>query len=150
MENIEKITQALTTEHVVFRTVFDQIDQLLPNLTAVGEVKLLARLVEGLLHRHGEIERNLAYLALDHVLQERGQLDRLHQEHQEIDARLKRVQGASDVPQAQRLLRSALAASREHFRQEERTVFPFMEEVLSVETLARLGTAWQEAGAASP
>ena len=87
-----KITEALITEHRVFLSVFDQIERVLPRLTTLAEVKALAGVIEGLLEDHAETETNLAFLALDHVMHHKGQLDRLHAEHHEIDASLHQVQ----------------------------------------------------------
>ena len=144
-----KITETLVTEHRIFLGVFEQIDRLLPGVRTVAEIRRLARLVEGLLERHGSDETELAYLALDHVLQDRGRLDRLHQEHQEIDAALREVQTAPNGSTARRLLATALLAARNHFRFEEQFVFPLLEKTLEPGTLAELGTDWRQRAEAS-
>jgi hemerythrin-like domain-containing protein len=136
------IIETLVMEHVVFRTVFDEIERVLPGLNSTQEVTVLSTVVEGVLGRHAEMETNLAYAALDHVLAEKGTLDCLHQDHQEIDHNFKRVHGARSLAEAQRLLKKALAASREHFQREERVVFPLLERVLPGETLIDLGETW--------
>jgi len=128
-------------EHAIFGTVFDQIERVLPGLNSVPEIRVLASVVEGLLAGHAETETNLAYAALDHVLAEKGKLDRLHRDHKEIDDNFKRVHNAGSLAEAQLLLKKALAASRDHFRYEERVVFPLLERVLASETLGDLGEA---------
>jgi len=135
------ITTTLITEHAVFCAVFDQIERVLPGLISVAEVKVLSTVVEGLLAGHADTEANLAYAALDHVLAEKGQLDRLHHDHKEIDNNFKRLHGVSNLAEAQALLKKALAASRDHFRYEERVVFPLLERVLPGEMLSDLGHA---------
>jgi hemerythrin-like domain-containing protein len=135
------IIEVLIAEHAVFLTVFDQIEGLLPNLSTVGEVRILISLVERLLHDHGEAEKKLAYAALDHVLEDKGRLDRMHQEHQEIDVRLSRVRTARSLAEARQLCKAALDAAREHFRHEEESVFPLVASVLQDDTLAALGNA---------
>lgn len=137
-----KITEALITEHRIFLSVFDQIERVLPRLTTLGEVKALAGVIAGLLENHAETETNLAYLALDHVMHNKGQLDRLHEEHDEIDASLHQVQKAGRCAEARRLLKVAIQASRDHFRFEEQSVFPLLENVLLGETLTELGATW--------
>jgi hemerythrin-like domain-containing protein len=139
-----KITEALVAEHKTLLSVFDQIETVLPGLETVVEIRTLASIVEGLLKEHAEAEANLAYLALDHLLAEKGQLEHMHQDHQEIDACLKRVHTASTCAAAGRLIKSAIARSREHFRGEETSVFPMLERVLREETLVDLGTCWLE------
>ena len=137
-----KITEVLVTEHRIFVHVFDEIERALPRLTTLAEVRTLAGLVESLLTDHAGTETDLAYLAFDHVLQDKGQLDRLHQEHQEIDASLRQVQTAGDCAAACRLLETALRASREHMRFEEQSVFPLLERALQPETLTELADTW--------
>ncbi len=108
---------------------------------------MLAGLVEALLRAHSEAETNLAFAALDHVLADRGQLEALHQDHHEIDGRLRSAQAAKDCAEARRLLRAALRVSREHFAREERAVFPLIDRSLSPEVLTVLGKAWAQRGA---
>ncbi len=138
------IIEALEAEHATFSAVFDQVERLLPTLENVAEVKLLGRLVEGLLRGHAAAEVDLGYAALDHVLEHRGQLDHLYRDHEELDARWERVRVAGDLREARRLLETALSASRKHFDGEERTVFRLIERVLPEAALAELGTAWMQ------
>jgi hemerythrin-like domain-containing protein len=139
-----KITEALVAEHTVFSTIFTQIERALPELTTLAAVKAFARLVEALLEEHGRTEEDLAYAALDHALENKGQLDRLYEDHREINAHLKRVHAARTVAQARQLLKTAILAAREHFHQEERLAFPLIEQTIEGETLAQLGDAWKE------
>jgi len=137
-----RITEALVAEHSIFLTVFDQIERVLPSLATPVEVRTMASIVEGLLETHAKTETNLAYLALDHVLAQNGELKCMHQDHHEIDDRLRKVYTAKTCAEARRLMKSAISASREHFRLEERSVFPLLEKVLQEETLAELGQTW--------
>jgi hemerythrin-like domain-containing protein len=143
-----KITEALVAEHTIFLSVFDQIERVLPSLTTHSEVRTMASIVEGLLEGHAKTETNLAYLALDHVLEENGGLSRMHQDHHEIDDRLRKVHTARTCAEARRLLKLALLSSREHFRAEERSVFPLLEKVLQKQTLTDLGKGWMQRQAA--
>jgi|SRR5208283_795389 len=133
------ITNFLTTEHAVFCELFDEIDSLLPDVQTVAEVRLLGRLVEGVLSRHADVEQNLAYAALDHALAEKGELNQLYQDHQEIDVCLQRATLAAEFVEAVRFLRAGLKASREHFRREEETVFPLFEKLFDPAALETLG-----------
>jgi hemerythrin-like domain-containing protein len=143
-----RITEALVAEHTIFLNVFDQIERVLPSLATPVEVHTMASIVEGLLEGHAKTETNLAYLALDHVMEHNGELKRMHQDHHEIDDRLRKVRSASTCAQARRLLKSAIAASREHFRAEERSVFPLLERTLQEETLTELAKDWMQREAA--
>jgi hemerythrin-like domain-containing protein len=137
-----KITELLTAEHTIYLGVFDQIERVLPSLTTPSEVRTMASIVEGMLEGHAARESNLAYSALDHVLAEKGHLERMHQDHHEIDGRLKQVQTANTCAEGRRLLKTALGVSREHFRLEEQVVFPMLEKLLQPQTLLELGRTW--------
>jgi hemerythrin-like domain-containing protein len=143
-----KITEALIAEHTIFLSVFDQIERVLPSLTTPAEVRTMASIVEGLLEGHAKTETNLAYLALDHVLADNGELKRMHQDHHEIDDRLRKVHTANTCAEGRRLLKLVIAATREHFGGEERSVFPLLEKMLQQETLAKLGQNWMQRPAA--
>ncbi|MBI5396123.1 MAG: hemerythrin domain-containing protein [Verrucomicrobia bacterium] len=143
-----RITEALVAEHSVFCVVFDQIERALPALKTVEQVTTMARLVEGLLTHHGKSEQDLAYVALDHVLANKGEIDRLYEDHREQDERLQAVRKAETAAEARRLLMAAMTHSREHFRYEEENVFPLIERTLQRETLVRLGDVWREKRAA--
>jgi len=145
---MKTITDALTGEHTLFCKLFDEIDRLLPDVITVAEIRLLSRLVEGMLAHHAHVEQHLAFAALDHALAEKGQLKRLHQDHEEIDARLRDAALATEFTQAVRLLKAGLKASREHFRREERTVFPLFDELFDPASLAALSAG--DSGHASP
>ena len=145
-----KITEILVAEHRIFLSVFDQIERALSGVTTLTEARILARLVEGMLESHAGTETELAYLALDHVLQDKGQLDRLHEEHHEIDTSLHLVHLAGDVARARLMLQTALGASRRHFAFEEQSVFPLIESALQSETLAGLAATWMHRLEAQP
>ena len=138
------ITEALVLEHSVLCQMFDQIERVLVGSQSTQEVKSLAAVVEGMLSSHGEIETNLAYSVMDHVLAERRTLHHLHQDHHELDGNFARIHRAKDPAKALRLLKKALAATREHFRREEQSVFPVMQEILQPETLRALGSQWRK------
>ena len=143
-----KITETLVAEHNIFLGVFDQIERVLPSLATPAEVRTMASIVGGLLEGHAKTETDLAYVALDHALEHNGELKRMHQDHHEIDDRLRKVHTANTCAEARRLLKTAITASREHFRAEERSVFPLLEKVLQQETLTELGKSWMQRRAA--
>ena len=69
----------------------------------------------------------------------------LHADHQELDDRLGQVREAPTCEEARRLLRAAMGAAREHFRDEERRLFPAVERALGVGALTALGEAFMRA-----
>jgi hemerythrin-like domain-containing protein len=142
------VTDLLTNEHATFCLLFDEIDRLLPDVRTVAEVQLLSRLVEGVLSHHADVEDNLAFAALDHALAEKGQMHRLHQDHEEIDASLRGATVAARFSEALELLKAGLKASRDHFKREESVVFPLFEKLLDPASLETLSDG--AAGSTSP
>jgi hemerythrin-like domain-containing protein len=139
-----KITEALSAEHQVFQSTFDHIEDELPKLKTLAEVKSVASLMEGMLRAHTETEDELFIGPLEHCFEQIGQRETFHQEHEQIEGALRLLQKASRLKQARDLLLKAIAASRRHLDKEERIVFPMAERVLKSKTLAALGQSWME------
>jgi hemerythrin-like domain-containing protein len=139
-----KITEALLAEHQVFHHLFDHIERCAPKLQTVAQVRSLAALLETMLAAHSRTEDELFVHPLEHCLEQIGQNDPFHHEHDEIDRMLSLAQKAVRLNTARTLLLSAVLASRKHFDKEERIVFPLAERVLKTNTLTALGKDWME------
>ena len=139
-----KITEAIAAEHEILLSRFAEVERVLPRLKSRAEVGAIAAMVEGLLVDHADLETDLAFVPVDRALCDDGRLTRLAQAHQEIDDRLRRVRRAATCDEARRLFLAALAASREHFQDEERSLFPLMERALKARALIALGKSFQE------
>jgi hemerythrin-like domain-containing protein len=137
-----KITEILVAEHAVFHNLFDHIEKTLPRLKTLAEVKSLAATLDALMRPHAKTEDDLLIEQLEHCLEQIGQSETFHEEHEEIDARLAEVQKARGPKQARDLLLRAVLRSREHFDKEERIVFPLAERLLKAKTLSSLGEEW--------
>jgi len=135
------IIEGLMAEHRVFLGLFSQIEAALPQVNTTEEIGLLCRLLEGMLHTHGSEEIDLAYIAVDHILNDQGRLNRLYHDHHELDENLRELAKVRDLPKARAQLKTILNACRAHFDEEERTLFPLIEEALQHETLEVLGRA---------
>ena len=135
------IIDSIKAEHTLLCEMFDKIDFMLPRLRTAAEVRVLSRLVEGVLSSHAAAEEKLAFAALDHALAQKNQLTQLYQDHHEIDKFLHHATVAKVFSQAVRFLKAGLAASREHFRWEEQTVFPLMQKLFDAAALEALGAA---------
>jgi hemerythrin-like domain-containing protein len=135
------IKDTLALEHVFLGRLFAEIARVVPDLHTLDQTRLLCRIVESLLSRHADLEENLAYAALDHALAERGDLEQMHRDHEEIDGRFEQARRATDPTEARRLLVEALEASGRHFRWEEDSVFPLLDRVLAAATQEALAAA---------
>src|SRR5205814_6065337 len=139
-----KITEALLAEHVVFHNLFDHLERTLPLLKTAAEIRSLAGLLQSLLTAHSDVEEELLVRPLDHCLEQIGHCETFHQEHQEIDNNLTRVQTTRNLKLARACLMAAVVASRKHFDKEERIVFPLAEKLLKSRTLTDLGSVWMK------
>ena len=137
-----KITQVLMAEHAVFHNLFDHIEAAVPRLGALGEVKLLATLVDMVMAPHSKTEDDLFIEPLEHCFDQIGQNETFHAEHRQIEEMLAGVLKARTLKDAKKILLKAIAASRKHFDKEERIVFPMAERVLKAKTLSELGAEW--------
>ncbi|HTI97464.1 MAG TPA: hemerythrin domain-containing protein [Dongiaceae bacterium] len=139
-----KITEILMAEHAVFHNLFDHIEATVPHAKTLAEVALLAALVEKVMAPHSKTEDDLFIEPLAHCFEQIGQNETFHDEHEEIDAALAKVQKTRTVKEARKLLLATIAASRRHFDKEERIVFPMAERVLKTKTLLQLGDEWMQ------
>ena len=137
-----KITQVLMAEHAVFHNLFDHIEAVAPRLKTLGEVKLLATLVDKVMAPHSKTEDDLFIEPLEHCFEQIGQNETFHAEHRQIEETLAKVHRARTLTDARKILLAAIAASRKHFDKEERIVFPMAERVLKAKTLSDLGAEW--------
>ena len=126
----------------MFCSVFDHIGETLPATKSVADIRRITRLVEGLLLSHAKTEDDLLLMMTQHGHPDKRSYARLQHEHQEVDARLRRVYLTNKVDLARNLLVAAMSASRRHFAHEERLIFPMVEKVLEPEVLSRLGLMW--------
>ena len=129
-------------EHRVFQRLFEEVERSLPLLRTPDEVRLACRLIRRLLRKHGEVEDDLSFVAVDRILKERRRHGRLHHDHREIERLLEKATSVRDTRNARSRLKAALADCRAHFRDEERNLFPLIEQALRPETLLALGEAW--------
>src|SRR5438309_225154 len=110
-----KITEALLAEHLVFHHLFDHLERMAPKLKTLAEIKSLASLLAAMLEAHSHTEDELFIGPLEHCFEQIGQRETFHQEHEEIDGNLDRVQSARQSRQARQWLLAAVAVSRKHF-----------------------------------
>ena len=137
-----KITDALLAEHTVFHQLFDYLETSAMHCRTLAEIRNQARLLESMLEDHSKAEEELLMAPLDHCLEQIGQRDLIHKEHEEIDGGLRRAIGTRDLKLARKSLLTAVLASRRHFDKEERVIFPLAEKVLKTRTLNELGETW--------
>jgi hypothetical protein len=133
------IAEAIAADHTTLLKRFADVERLLPRLQSRAEVGALAAMLDGMLWHHRELETDLALLPLDRTLRRSGQRSTLARDYQQIDDSLRQARRASNCDQARRLVRKILNSAREHFREEERCLFPAIKRALNPEELRTLG-----------
>ncbi len=139
-----KITDALLAEHVVFHALFDHIERSAVGLKTLGEVRVLADLLETMLVQHSKSEDDLLMNYLEDSIEQMGHRDTFHEEHELIERHLGAVRAAGSLKVARKLLVDAVVGARKHFDKEERLVFPLAEKVISYHNIMNLGKRWLE------
>ena len=139
-----KATDILLCEHAVLRRMFDVIEHEMRDGETSCDVAAFARLVENMLCEHAETEDELLFSPLDSLLKEKGRFRQLHFNQQENALLLKRSQSTTPVAKAKILLLLAFRIQRNHFHDEERTVFPLAEVTFQPEALEKLGQQWAQ------
>jgi len=139
-----KITEALQAEHFVFHNLFDYLEDKVPQLQNIVEIKALADLLEAVHEAHSRVEDELIIEPLSHCLDNIAQAENFEAEHKEIDESMRGVQNATTVEEARHLLLRTVHWCRKHFDREERIIFPLAEESLKDRNLTDLGDAWKK------
>lgn len=140
------IVEELLAEHLKLRAAMSELE--------AGRVtrESLAAFSRDLL-THAKLEDELLFDSLEGSMPaDHGPLAVMRAEHEEIEGRLARLEGAD--PAGQDLsgeIRRLVAVAREHFLKEEEVLFGFARRLLDAERLRALGAELAERrGAASP
>ena len=137
-----KITDAFFAEHAVINTQLDHLEHAIPAAKTLGEVKVMASLLDAALRPHAEAEDELLFNGLEPGLDQMGKLEKVQHEHDAICKGLDQVQTARTKKDAQKRLLGVIRLTRKEFDLEDRIIFRMAEELLREETLIRLGKSW--------
>jgi len=137
-----KITDAFIAEHAVIYAQLDHLDHAIPAARTVGEVKVMAGLLEAALKPHADAEDELLFNGLEPGLDQMGKLEKVQHEHDAICKGLEGVQTARTKKEAQRRLLNVVHLTRKEFDLEDRILFRMAEELLREDTLVKLGKSW--------
>ncbi len=137
-----KITDAFIAEHAVIYAQLDYLEHAIPAAKTLGELKVMAGLLEAALKPHAEAEDELLFNGLEPGLDQMGKLEKVQHEHDAICKGLERVQVSRTRKDAQRRLLNVVHLTRKEFDLEDRIIFRMAEEILREETLVKLGKSW--------
>jgi hemerythrin-like domain-containing protein len=137
-----KITDAFIAEHAVIHVQLDHLEHAIPAAKTLGEVKVMAALLDAALRPHADAEDELLFNGLEPGLDQMGKLEKVQHEHDAICKGLELVQTSRSRKDAQRRLLSVVHLTRKEFDLEDRIIFRMAEELLREETLNKLGKSW--------
>lgn len=137
-----KITDAFIAEHAVIYAQLDYLETAIPAARTLGELKVMAGLLEAALKPHAEAEDELLFDGLKPGLDQMGKLEKVQHEHAAICDGLTFVKLARTKKEAQRRLLAVVHLTRKEFDLEDRVLFKLAEELLHEPTLQRLGKSW--------
>ncbi len=137
-----KITDAFIAEHAVIHTQLDHLEHAIPAAKTLGEIKVMAALLEAALKPHADAEDELLFNGLEPGLDQMGKLEKVQHEHDAICKGLEAAQAARTKKEAQRRLLRVVHLTRKEFDLEDRIIFRMAEELLREDTLMELGKTW--------
>jgi hemerythrin-like domain-containing protein len=137
-----KITDAFIAEHAVIYAQLDYLEGAIPAAKTLGEIKVMAGLLEAALKPHAEAEDELLFNGLEPGLDQMGKLEKVRHEHDAICHGLEQVQVSRTRKDAQRRLLNVVHLTRKEFDMEDRIIFRMAEEILREDTLLKLGKSW--------
>jgi len=137
-----KITDAFIAEHAVIYAQLDYLEHAIPAAATLGEIKVMAGLLEAALKPHAEAEDELLFNGLEPGLDQMGKLEKVQHEHDAICQGLVAVRQSRRKKDAQRQLMTVVRLTRKEFDLEDRVIFRLAEEILHEQTLHRLGKTW--------
>ena len=137
-----KITDAFIAEHAVIYAQLDYLEHAIPAARTLGEVKVMAGILEAALKPHAEAEDELLFNGLEPGLDQMGMLEKIQHEHDAICTGLEHVRTTRTMKDAQRRLLSVVHLTRKEFDLEDRIIFRMAEELLREDTLMKLGKSW--------
>ena len=141
-----KITQALLGEHAIFATLFDHLEEQIPQADCAGKVRALGAMLQSALASYAQLEETLLFSSLESVMDtQMGPVAVMRMEHEQIEGGLEALPSKDEVTSAQRTLLQVIVTARSHFAKEEQILFPLAAQLLGDETLEALGEQWATA-----
>ena len=110
-----KITDAFIAEHAVIYAQLDYLEHAIPAAKTLGEVKVMAAILEAALKPHAEAEDELLFNGLEPGLDQMGKLEKVQLEHDAICKGLEKVRISRTRKDAQRHLLSIVHLTRKEF-----------------------------------
>jgi len=134
-----KITEALSTEHLVFHTQLNQLEASLGKASPEA-VRAMVQLIGVPLEEHAHREEELLFPALEPFLgRQVGPLAVMDAEHNELRSLLGRIASGQTAPEP--LARQFIETLRAHADKEDQVLFQMAERFLGAAKLEELGAA---------
>ena len=139
------VTDTLLGEHGVFYLLMEQLDEATGRLDTVDALRTAAEPLMLSLISHAKIEEEVVFATLEKRIGLQGPIACLQDEHEKMDANIRRLFRVDEVDALRTAIREILANARSHFSKEEQVLFPVARKVFHAEDRASLGEQWARA-----
>jgi hemerythrin-like domain-containing protein len=139
-----RIIEALVGEHGALGAMLDHLQQAVPLVGGVWELRAQISLLRSVLVSQMTIEEDLLFSSLEHAIGRDGPLAALRMEHDKIEDALSWAPQIEDLDEAKRLVLETVNLVRHNFQSEEHMLFNLAEEKLHPDLLVKLGKEWAE------
>lgn len=138
------ITNVMEVEHQLLSNQADFIEQHLPQVRDMSELRGLLGNFIAAFESHARLEETLLFRELETYLGASGTILSLRDNmgHEELISAMQHVLGLADLDEARLKLAKILNFARKHFTREEKELFPLAEKEMKFNHLASLGDKW--------
>jgi hemerythrin-like domain-containing protein len=138
------ITNVMEVEHRLLNNQADFIEQRLPQVQDISELRGLLENFIAAFESHARLEETLLFRELENYLGAGGTILSLRDNmgHEEMSSAMQHVMAQEDLKEARLKLVKTLNFARKHFIREEQELFPLAEKEMKFSHLAALGDKW--------
>ena len=139
-----RIIEALIGEHGALGAMLDHLQQAVPIVGGMWELRAQVSLLRSVLISQMTIEEELLFSSLEHAIGRDGPLAALRMERDKIEDALSWAPQVESLDEAKRLVVETVNLARQNFQREEQVLFRLAEEKLHPDLLEKLGREWAE------
>lgn len=139
-----RIIEALIGEHGALGAMLDHLEQNVPIVGGMWELRAQVSLLRSVLVSQMTIEEELLFSSLEYAIGRDGPLAALRMEHDKIEDALSWAPQIENLDEAKRLVLETVALARQNFAKEEALLFQLAADKLHPDLLLQLGQEWAE------
>ena len=139
-----RIIQALVGEHGALGAILDHLEQNVPVVGGLWELRAQVCLLRSVLSSQMTIEDELLFSGLEYAIWRDGPLAALRIEHSQIMGALTWAPQLENLDEAKRFVLETVDLIRQNLAKKQEIVFPLAQEKLHPDLLEKLGYEWAE------